>query len=785
MADYTNYSDEELLQEYARTKALKSLEIERAANQQKIAELENEARLYQLGGTIASSIAQGIAPFGLGTWSDELLSAIEAPFSDRTYAEIQAEKERQLAAGREAFPAAALISEIGASLVSGGLLKKALQSLPALKTILEKDAVRRAMNIGEATITGAGSAGMDQRGTGALLGGALGTGFEALGGGLARTANILGGSEKLQSIGQKLGRESIGLRLKDYLAGGINKGYAEADKALLEAGEGLLENPQRNLRIKLEDTTNKLMSEGRLPQTRNPSELAGFVETQLDLLGDARGKIVKEYDDIFDEYNRKLAAENQAARYAPERKSLRLTRKPIKTAAPKQAAYIGAEFPDLTKWKEEIETTGKLNPDEKAELIKFADDLQKQHAERSTERLKHLIEIKKQVSDTAFDVNKVAPGTIKQNFYNQLYYRLQDATNNVAQGKSRDIPGLNLITKTPEEKVALIKKLNSLGVQIGKKTADISDYKAIQAPLRYQAVKDSAETLASKAQNLFNTTGGAGAFLLSGGLGALGGGGIGYVDDESLGGSLLGALFGLGYRGAAGNRNMQKVLSDYLTGAAKNIKAGQLPESITAEALKQSAIRRAAVPETDALIPQAEAAQTSPTDFSKFTDEELLQEYSRLKTKNQAPVEDFSNKDLSKKENLDAYIASKDSLIRAMIQTESAGNPNAKSKRGAVGLMQLMLNTAKELGVKDRFDPIENVNAGTKYFNEQLDTFKDKSLALAAYNWGPANIKKAIKNVKAKGLKPSWQNILENEYVPLETRKYVDKVLLRETKYGK
>lgn len=135
------------------------------------------------------------------------------------------------------------------------------------------------------------------------------------------------------------------------------------------------------------------------------------------------------------------------------------------------------------------------------------------------------------------------------------------------------------------------------------------------------------------------------------------------------------------------------------------------------------------------------------------------------------------------KQDVASLIKSQSPIIQAIIQTESAGNPNAKSKKGAAGLMQLMESTAKGLGVTDRFDPVENVNAGTRYFNDQLDNFKNKSLALAAYNWGPTNVRKAISKVKAKGLHPTWQNILDNVYVPLETQKYVSKVLSLESKY--
>ena len=83
-----------------------------------------------------------------------------------------------------------------------------------------------------------------------------------------------------------------------------------------------------------------------------------------------------------------------------------------------------------------------------------------------------------------------------------------------------------------------------------------------------------------------------------------------------------------------------------------------------------------------------------------------------------------------------------ESLIKAVIQQESDFNPNSVSSAGAKGLMQLMPQTAQSLGITDSFDINQNVDGGTKYLRQMLDTFGDTSLALAAYNAGPGNVKK-------------------------------------------
>jgi soluble lytic murein transglycosylase-like protein len=100
-------------------------------------------------------------------------------------------------------------------------------------------------------------------------------------------------------------------------------------------------------------------------------------------------------------------------------------------------------------------------------------------------------------------------------------------------------------------------------------------------------------------------------------------------------------------------------------------------------------------------------------------------------------------------------------LVDALVRVESSYDPNAVSRRGAMGLMQLMPSTAKRLDVGDPFDPEENIRGGVKEFSRLLDQYSGNlQFALAAYNAGEGAV------ARYRGVPPF-----------AETRNYVSRIL--------
>lgn len=132
---------------------------------------------------------------------------------------------------------------------------------------------------------------------------------------------------------------------------------------------------------------------------------------------------------------------------------------------------------------------------------------------------------------------------------------------------------------------------------------------------------------------------------------------------------------------------------------------------------------------------------------------EFAQVFEEKKNQSNQSIDQFLSK-ISRSKGVD------ESLVRAVIQTESNFDASARSQDGAIGLMQLMPETARELGIDNPENPRENIKGGVEYLGKMMDEHDSLEEALAAYNAGPEAVEK-------HGGVPPFE----------ETQNYVKKVL--------
>jgi Transglycosylase SLT domain len=137
--------------------------------------------------------------------------------------------------------------------------------------------------------------------------------------------------------------------------------------------------------------------------------------------------------------------------------------------------------------------------------------------------------------------------------------------------------------------------------------------------------------------------------------------------------------------------------------------------------------------------------------------------------------------DAAAKHNIDP------SLLHAVVEQESKFNskaigPNTRYGR-AKGLMQIMPAVAESLGITDPYNAEQNIAGGTQLLADLTKQYGDEKLALAAYNWRPKALNNQLKMLKAKGIEPTWENLVAYGDVPSQTEEYVPSVLKKRKKY--
>lgn len=326
----------------------------------------------------------------------------------------------------------------------------------------------------------------------------------------------------------------------------------------------------------------------------------------------------------------------------------------------------------------------------------------------------------------------------------------------------------------------LQKTIENVVPEVAPLNAELQKFKIVKPILeRSLAATETKDAMTAALQGL-RTSGGFGVPILAGGLSF---GGIG-----ALGGGAA-ALAGSYLRSPSGMAKIAETLRNLPEGVGAGIKAVTLPSALLASASTQPEQKTASQSKKQGSQEQSTSSNSAPNpsanQLSSFIDNAMSRAEAKMSDTPETPK-------LAKVKRVSDLMDSLPPLVQAVIHVESGtkdkphGDPSAVSKKGAVGLMQIMPATGKEwhrkLGLPGEYDPkdpAQNVLIGTAYLNYLMDEFDgDEELALTAYNQGPQRVKNLLKATGGDSLK----DIIDR--LGPDGRAYAKKVLARFRKLG-
>lgn len=246
-------------------------------------------------------------------------------------------------------------------------------------------------------------------------------------------------------------------------------------------------------------------------------------------------------------------------------------------------------------------------------------------------------------------------------------------------------------------------------------------------------------------------------------------GGLGVPGAMYMAGPIGGGLLA-GSLALAGTKKGNQIAGRTLSGLSDAFALGASPSATGLAGLLSKQMR---------IEPEAALSQPQQNEMSSGIEDDVLSQLEALAgvTNDQGDVMGATKQDISLlADEAAAKHGIAPSLVKAVIQAESSFKPDAVSKVGAQGLMQLMPKTAESLGVTDPFDPVQNIEGGVKYLAQLIKKFGSEDLALAAYNWGEGRIRSQLNRLEKKGKPQTLSAILKYGTLPEETQNYLMRI---------